>query len=87
MMVGAVEVSFAQGRRLVNQLKAMASLDPIPSVPCVSGDKLAIRVLSPPEATQNIQELGIPAEGVERISLWINATDSMFLVEGPTGCG
>jgi general secretion pathway protein E len=110
MMLDAMEVSYAQGRRLVNQFKAMATLDPIPSVrcnegsfvysldetdldlrvtaiPCVSGDKLAIRVLSPPEAVQDIQELGIPSEGVEWIRRWMDATGGMFLVAGPTGSG
>lgn len=110
MMVDAIEVSFAQGRRLVNQFKAMATLDPIPSVrcdegsfvysldeadldlrvtsvPCVSGDKLAIRVLSPPESAQDIQQLGIPSEGVEWIRRWMDATGGMFLVAGPTGSG
>lgn len=110
MMVDAIEMSFDQGRRLVNQLKAMATLDPIPSVrcdegsfvysldetdldlrvtsvPCVSGDKLAIRVLLPPEATQNIQELGLSSEGAEWIRRWMDATGGMFLVAGPTGSG
>jgi general secretion pathway protein E len=110
IIVDAVEVSYDQGRRLVNQFKAMATLDPIPSVrcnegsfvytlddidldlrvtsiPCVSGDKLAIRVLTPPASVQNIQELGIPSEGIGWIQRWMDATGGMFLVSGPTGSG
>ncbi|SFR48085.1 general secretion pathway protein E [Marinobacter daqiaonensis] len=110
MMVDALEVSPDQGRRLGNQFKAMARLDPIPSVncnegsffyslderdldlrvtavPCVSGDKLAIRVLSPPEAVQQVKHLGIPEQGADWIRRWLDATGGMFLVAGPTGSG
>lgn len=110
IIVDAVEVSFEQGRRLVNQFKAMATLDPIPSVrcnegsfvytlddidldlrvtsiPCVSGDKLAVRVLTPPASVQSIDDLGIPSDGVGWIQRWMDATGGMFLVSGPTGSG
>jgi len=110
MMVDAMEISPELGRRLCHQFKALANLDPVPSVrcneggfsysldevdldlrvtavPCVSGDKLAIRMLSPPEGVQEIRELGIPGHGVEWIGRWMDATGGMFLVAGPTGSG
>ncbi len=110
IIVDAFEVSYDQEWRLVNQFKAMATHDPIPSVrcnegsvvytlddidldvrvtsiPCVSGDKLAIRVLTPPASVQNIQELSIPSEGIGWIQRWMDATGGMFLVAGPTGSG
>ncbi|NMT63843.1 GspE/PulE family protein [Marinobacter orientalis] len=110
IIVDVIEVTYDQGRRLVNQFKAMADLHPIPSVncdegsfvfslddtdldlrvtsiPCVSGDKMAIRVLSPPESVQNIGALGIPVEGAQWIQRWMDATGGMFLVSGPTGSG
>ena len=59
----------------------------VTAVPCVSGDKLAIRMLSPPEGVQEIRELGIPGHGVEWIGRWMDATGGMFLVAGPTGSG
>lgn len=110
MMVDASEVAFAQGRRLCNQFKAMASLDPIPSVrcdegsffysldqadldlrvtaiPCISGDKMAIRVLAPPRAVQEVRHLGIPEQGANWIRQWLSETGGMLLVSGPTGSG
>jgi general secretion pathway protein E len=110
IMVDALELSPELGRRLSHQFKALANLDPVPSVrcneggfsyaldeldldlrvtavPCVSGDKLAIRMLSPPEGVQEIRELGIPGHGVEWIGRWMDATGGMFLVAGPTGSG
>jgi len=110
IIVDAMELSPELGRRLSHQFKALANLDPVPSVrcneggfsyaldeldldlrvtavPCVSGDKLAIRMLSPPEGVQEIRELGIPGHGVEWIGRWMDATGGMFLVAGPTGSG
>lgn len=110
IMVDAMEVSPDQGRRLGNQFKALANLDPVPSVrcdegsfsftlddsdldlrvtavPCMSGDKLAIRVLSPPEGVKEVLQLGLPGHGIEWIRRWMDATGGMFLVAGPTGSG
>ena len=110
IIVDAMELSPELGRRLSHQFKALANLDPVPSVrcsegglsyaldekdldlrvtavPCVSGDKLAIRMLSPAEGVQEIRELGIPGHGVEWIGRWMDATGGMFLVAGPTGSG
>jgi general secretion pathway protein E len=110
IMIDAMEISPEQGRRLGNQLKALANLDPLPSVrctegsfsfaldesdldlrvtavPCMSGDKLAIRLLTPPEGMQDIHQLGIPGHGIEWIRRWMDATGGMFLVAGPTGSG
>jgi len=59
----------------------------ITTVPCVSGDKLAIRMLSPPAAIQEVRQLGIHNRGAESIRRWMDASGSMFLVAGPTGSG
>jgi general secretion pathway protein E len=56
-------------------------------VPCVSGDKLAIRLLSPPQAVKEVRQLGIHNQGIESIRRWMDANGSMFLVAGPTGSG
>ncbi|WP_438970093.1 GspE/PulE family protein [Methylophaga sp.] len=57
------------------------------AVPCVSGDKLALRLLSPPEAVKEVKQLGIHDQGAESIRRWMDATGGMFVVAGPTGSG
>ncbi len=59
----------------------------VTAVPCVSGDKLAVRVLSPPDAVMEVRQLGIHDQGAASIRRWMDATGSMFLVAGPTGSG
>ncbi|MBD3635630.1 MAG: type II/IV secretion system protein [Methylophaga sp.] len=59
----------------------------VTAVPCVSGDKLAIRLLSPPQAVKEVRQLGIHNQGIESIRRWMDANGSMFLVAGPTGSG
>ena len=59
----------------------------VTAVPCVSGDKLAIRLLSPPEAVKEVRQLGIHSQGAESIRRWMDANGSMFIVAGPTGSG
>lgn len=59
----------------------------VTAVPCISGDKLAIRLLSPPEAVKEVRQLGIHSQGVESIRRWMDANGSLFVVAGPTGSG
>lgn len=56
-------------------------------VPCVSGDKLAVRILTPAERVMDVRQLGVPGEGADWIRQWMDATTGMFLVAGPTGSG
>lgn len=59
----------------------------VTALPCVSSDKLAIRVLSPPTGMQKVHQMGISDAGRASISRWMDATGGMFLVAGPTGSG
>lgn len=59
----------------------------VTAVPCVAGDKLAIRVLASPEAVRDVKQLGIHGQGIEGIRRWMDATGGMFVVAGPTGSG
>lgn len=56
-------------------------------VPCVSGDKLAVRILTPAERVMDVTQLGVSGEGTDWIRQWMDATTGMFLVAGPTGSG
>lgn len=56
-------------------------------VPCVSGDKLAVRILTPAEGVMEVGQLGVPGQGIDWIRQWMDATTGMFLVAGPTGSG
>ena len=59
----------------------------VTAVNCVSGEKLAIRFLSPPKTFEDIRALGIGEQGALGIRLWMDATGGMLLVAGPTGAG
>jgi len=65
-----------------NQLDCRLTL-----APCVSGPKLAIRVLDPRRILQSITELGLEKDGLERFQRWLRELNGMFLVSGPTGSG
>jgi type II secretory ATPase GspE/PulE/Tfp pilus assembly ATPase PilB-like protein len=56
-------------------------------VPCISGDKLAVRILTPAERVMEVEQLGVSGQGIEWIRQWMDATTGMFLVAGPTGSG
>ncbi|PWK49860.1 GspE/PulE family protein [Pleionea mediterranea] len=57
----------------------------VTAVPCISGVKLAIRVLAPPDAVTSLTQLGL--EDSTDIRSWLDATSGMLLVAGPTGSG
>lgn len=59
----------------------------VTAVPCVSGDKLAVRILTPAERVLDVTQLGVSGEGADWIRQWMDATTGMFLVAGPTGSG
>ena len=56
-------------------------------VPCISGEKLAIRLLEPERVVHRIDDLGVDGEGLQRFRDWLDGTNGMFLVSGATGCG
>lgn len=110
LIMDAMAINPSEGLLLVNQIKALAGLDPIPAVqcvdgsfvhteedqlldlrvttvPCVSGDKLAVRIMAPHSTVHDVSQLGLPAYGVNWIRRWMDATGGLFLVAGPTGSG
>lgn len=56
-------------------------------VPCVSGPKLAIRILDPNRFGKKIPDLGLTDEERERLDRWATEMNGMILVTGATGCG
>lgn len=56
-------------------------------VPSVVGPKVAIRLLDPMRARQELGELGICEADEIQLKSWLDSTAGMFLVTGPTGSG
>lgn len=56
-------------------------------VPCVNGEKFAIRLLSPTRSRWQISELGLDDHDLNRFGQWIDEVHGMLLVAGPTGSG
>lgn len=59
-------------------------------VPCLHGDKMAIRLFTlrqHPEQPQQLHELGLHEKGLEHIHEWLGDISGMLLVAGPTGGG
>ena len=59
----------------------------VTQAPCLSGDKLAIRLLTPPATEQNVAQLGLRGPGLEALERWVESAGGMLLVTGPTGSG
>ena len=55
--------------------------------PCLSGPKLAIRLLDPERMRHRVEGLGLSEAGMERFGLWLRRLNGMFLVTGPTASG
>lgn len=55
--------------------------------PCISGTKLAIRMLDPDTVEHRIEDLGMSDEQLNELRTWLENLHGMFLVSGPTGCG
>jgi type II secretory ATPase GspE/PulE/Tfp pilus assembly ATPase PilB-like protein len=55
--------------------------------PCVSGPKLAIRLLDPERMRHRVDGLGLSEAGLERFAAWLRHLNGMFLVTGPTASG
>ena len=56
-------------------------------VPCVLGDKLALRLLQRAPVTLQLGDLGLCEEDRTRIEKWLGDISGMFLVAGPIGSG
>ncbi len=55
--------------------------------PCLSGPKLAIRLLDPTRFDHRVTSLGLSESGLDRIHHWLRTLNGMFLVSGPTASG
>lgn len=55
--------------------------------PCISGVKLAIRLLDPQTVQHYIGDLGLSEDQLHQLRSWLGDLHGMFLVSGPTGCG
>ncbi|MEZ5305155.1 MAG: GspE/PulE family protein [Verrucomicrobiales bacterium] len=55
--------------------------------PCISGQKLAIRMLDPEQVRHRLGDLGLSDDGHAKIGRWLASLNGMFLVTGPTGSG
>jgi len=103
-------VDMTTGRKLLNQFKAMARINPgttltieegrfshtidnrgldlrVVSVPCISGPKLAIRLLIQRQVEEQLDHLGLRQEQIDQIEAWLEKMTGMFLAAGPTGSG
>jgi len=55
--------------------------------PCLSGPKLAIRLLDASRFAHRMPELGLSETGMRRFEHWLKTLNGMFLVTGPTASG
>ena len=55
--------------------------------PCLTGEKATLRLLPRSRLRMELGELGLADEDYTKITDWINDTNGMFLVTGPTGSG
>ncbi|NIQ95290.1 MAG: type II/IV secretion system protein [Desulfuromonadales bacterium] len=84
---GAV-LTAEEGRFSVTLDEGQAPIDlRLALVPCIIGEKLAVRMLVRRKVERQIQQLGLAEEEFTTISSWLNNLKGMFLAAGPTGCG
>lgn len=56
-------------------------------VPCISGPKMAVRILDPRQAKLGLPMLGLTESQTRDFNRWLNELNGMILVTGPTACG
>lgn len=56
-------------------------------VPCISGPKIAIRIIDRETIQKTIHQLGLSASSLSGLQEWITSLNGMFLVTGPTASG
>ena len=59
----------------------------VTTIPSVAGDKIAIRLLDPQRANQQLDAIGLSEPHLESIERWAENPDGLFLTVGPTGSG
>ncbi len=57
------------------------------AAPCLSGDKLSIRLLDSQSVYLELEELGLRDQDYGKIEDWLEDLSGMFVVAGPTGGG
>lgn len=55
--------------------------------PCISGPKLAIRILDPRQVKRDLPSLGLTNTQTEQFQRWLRDLNGMILVTGPTASG
>lgn len=55
--------------------------------PCISGPKLALRLLDPDRVSLPLDKVGMEAEQLKTLEDWLVSMGGLFLVSGPTGSG
>lgn len=109
-IVDVTDMSEEKGMKLVNQLRALARLDPVRAMypesgrfsymlddgeldlrvteaPCIAGDKLSIRLLTPASVLEDLEDLGLDETSAGYLSEWLETVGGMMLTAGPTGSG
>lgn len=56
-------------------------------VPCIGGEKIAIRLLEAHSLELSLAELGLKKDHYATVERWLGNVTGMFLVVGATGCG
>lgn len=56
-------------------------------VPCISGPKLAIRLLDPRQVSKKLPSIGLADDQIHGLQRWLTELNGMILVTGPTACG
>ena len=59
----------------------------ITCVPCINGEKITVRLLSPEQTRRQISDLGLGDHDLANFRDWIDQVHGMLLVAGPTGSG
>lgn len=59
----------------------------ITTIPCLTGEKVVLRLLDPQRVHHRVEDLGLAERKLRKLQQWIADTTGMFLVTGPTGAG
>ncbi|MEM1447350.1 MAG: ATPase, T2SS/T4P/T4SS family, partial [Planctomycetota bacterium] len=59
----------------------------VTTIPSVAGDKIAIRLLDPQRANQQLDSIGLSKPHLAALEKWAENPEGLFLTVGPTGSG
>ncbi|MEM1107662.1 MAG: ATPase, T2SS/T4P/T4SS family [Planctomycetota bacterium] len=59
----------------------------VTTIPSVAGDKIAIRLLDPQRANQQLDSIGLSEADLSQLNHWADNPDGLLLTVGPTGSG